>query len=332
MKSNGFKEYGGYLPIETYLSNNHSHFFDSDKNAVVKLNCGRSCFYTAARSVKIKKIYVPFFTCIETAQPFKDLGIPVSFYQLDESLMPRDINLMKDEFILWTNYYGNASDEMISFVEKKYRGQLIVDNCHAFFCEPIQGALNCYSARKFIGVSDGAYLVTDIDTELKTDGLVRDTTSPFMQHLFKQVEEGTNKGYEINLQNEKRLEKNYGFMSVITERILNLVNYEEIKNIREKNFFTLHSFLGELNDFPINTEIGTQMYYPFKCKDRDLKQKLIKEKVYNPTWWIHVVSELGYDSIEAEYALETTLIPVDQRYSLSDMEILSDLVKNLIEV
>ena len=71
-----------------------------------------------------------------------------------------------DEFILWTNYYGNARDNEIKNVSEKYPN-LIIDNCHAFFSKPIEGKFNCYSTRKFFGVSDGGYLV-----KLKNDIIV----------------------------------------------------------------------------------------------------------------------------------------------------------------
>ena len=330
MIKNRLKEYGGYLPFETHLTNKNNLFFQSKVNKVAKLNCGRSSFYLAARSLKIKKIYIPYFTCIDTSQPFEDLGVPISFYRLDANLMPLDVDLKEDEYILWTNYYGNATEEMISFIENKYSGQIIADNCHAFFSPPLKNALNCYSARKFIGVADGAYLITDLDISLNTEGLVRDRSSHFMQFLFKQYEDGINEGYELSLINEKRLEKNYGLMSITTEKILKQVDYKKILKKRKENFLIIHSYLGSLNDFPVNPSLGTQMYYPFKCKDLFLREKLIKEKVYSPTWWRHVVNEVGEGSIEAEFALETVLLPIDQRYSIKDMRVLSDLlIKNL---
>ena len=141
---------------------------------------------------------------------------------------------------------------------------------------------------------------------------------------------GINEGYELSLINEKRLEKNYGLMSITTEKILKQVDYKKILKKRKENFLIIHSYLGGLNDFPVNPSLGTQMYYPFKCKDLFLREKLIKEKVYSPTWWRHVVNEVGEGSIEAEFALETVLLPIDQRYSIKDMRVLSDLlIKNL---
>ena len=331
-ETNRKREYGGYLPFENFVSNDNRHYFDKYEQNVTMLNCGRSCFYVAARSIEIKKIYVPYFTCVETAQPFKDLGISVEFYRLDSDLLPKDVNLKTGEYILWTNYYGNASEEIISLIENKYEGQLIVDNCHTFYCRPLKKALNCYSARKFIGVSDGAYLVSDLVSNFNINDLERDNSYPFMQHLFKQGEDGTNEGYALNLENEKRLEKNYGLISITSEKILSSVDYKKIKDIRKNNLSVIHSYLGDLNDFPVNIDVALQMYYPFKCKDRQLRDKLINKKIYNPTWWRHVIDELGEESVESEYALETVLLPVDQRYGEDDMKILGDTTKNLIEI
>ena len=332
MQNNRLKEYGGYLPFEKFITNNNQNFFGYENKNITKLNCGRTCFYVVAKSIKIEKIYIPYFTCLETPQPFKDLGITVSFYYLDSDLMPANVQLGKNEYLLWTNYYGNASAEMISFIEKKFRGRLIVDNCHAFYCLPLTEAFNCYSARKFIGVADGAYLVSNNDIDINIEGLKEDQSKPFMEHLYKQIKEGTNEGYPLNLANEKRLEKNYGLMSETSEEILKKVDYQKIKNIRIKNFSKIHSYLNDLNDFPINNKIGTQMYYPFKCKDRLLRKKLLKEKIYSPTWWRHVLNILDEKSIESEYAMETVLLPIDQRYSESDMKVLSDLILKLIEI
>ena len=46
----------------------------------------------------------------------------------------------------------------------------------------------------------------------------------------------------------------------------------------------------------------------------------------------HVINELGERSVEGEYTLETVLLPIDQRYTIDDMKILSDIVQNLIHI
>ena len=106
------KEYGGYLPLE--IPFNRSPYYSCNNNfSVLPLNSGRSAFYYAALSAQIRKIYLPLFNCINTASPFEKLGIEIKYYKLDNDLLPKDIDLKNNEFLLWTNYYGNASSNDI---------------------------------------------------------------------------------------------------------------------------------------------------------------------------------------------------------------------------
>ena len=88
---------------------------------------------------------------------------------------------------------------------------LIIDNCHAFFSPPIEGAFNCYSTRKFFGVSDGAYLIKD--NFCLSNTIEKDTSFANAVHLIKQWDTGVHSGYPESLNNESRLSNNYKAMS-----------------------------------------------------------------------------------------------------------------------
>ena len=321
-------EYGGYLPIEINKYKGEYYVNNNEYN-VLKLNCGRSAFYYACLAGKIKKIYLPIFTCIDTEIPFKINNVKIEKYLINEEFLPKGINLKNDEFLLWTNYYGNASDKQINLITKNYKN-LIIDNCHAFFSAPLKGAYNCYSARKFFGVSDGAYLVKD-NLKLKYE-IERDKSYKNFNHLLKQLDMDTNEGYKDNLLNEERLNQNYKSMSFITERILQSINYKKIQKIRNKNFHQMHNILGEYNEFPINTSSQTHMYYPFLNKDQDLRYKLIENKIYNPFWWEHVLKIVPKDSIEYKLSLYTVMLPIDQRYNKKDIEDICKKVKQNLNI
>ena len=51
----------------------------------------------------------------------------------------------------------------------------------------------------------------------------------------------------------------------------------EIKSRR--NFLKIHSLLGSINQFPVNLESKTHIYYPFLVKDENLRFKLIEKKI-----------------------------------------------------
>jgi hypothetical protein len=321
------KEYGGYLPLE--LPKDRGHYYDSKKGkSVLKVNSGRTAFYCAALDSGMKRIHLPYFTCEYTRSPFDELGIEVVEYFLDENFMPKIVECSQKDYVLWTNYYGNSSQETIDIVFQKYPN-LIIDNCHAFFSPPISAAYNCYSARKFFGVNDGAYLVK---SSLSTfDQLQIDQSTPHARHLVDQIESGTNSGYAASLTNEDRLVGNYKKMSRFTEKVLGTINYEDVKIRRRENFLAYHETLGHLNSFPIDLSSETHFYYPFLFEQESLRFRLIEKKVYNPQWWKHILEKLPNSSFESRLAKFTVLLPIDQRYEARDVKDVCDILRGCID-
>ena len=142
---------------------------------------------------------------------------------------------------------------------------------------------------------------------------------------------GTNLGYKDNLLNEDRLNINYKSMSLITEKILQSINYKKIKNIRKENFYHMHKLLGKYNKFPINLNSETHMYYPFLSNKIDLRYKLIENRIYNPFWWEHVLKVVPEDSFEYKLSLYTVMLPIDQRYKIKDINEICEFVIYLIK-
>lgn len=308
--------YGGYLPLELPPATGE-FFFESEAWNVTRLSSGRATFFLAAKQLQAKVVHLPHFTCADTEVPFRKLGIEVKRYFLNDDLLPKAVELKEGEVLLWTNYYGNASVEEISEVVTRYRGSLIIDNCHAFFSPAQVGALNCYSARKFFGVSDGAYLVAEGKPPNYSLPPGRSATSSL--HLLKQYDVGTNAGYGDSLLNEARLEVEITAMSPLTQRILSSVDYRRVRGIREENFRLLHALVGHLNLLDIELSSTSHMYYPLMVAQEDLRYRLIEQGIFNPFWWRHVLTEVPGDSIEANLSKYVVLLPIDQRYDHEDM-------------
>lgn len=317
-------EFGGYLPLE--LPRETGAFFGALKGFdVLELNSGRSAFFHAAKHSGASKIYLPHFTCPETAEPFQAAGLGIGRYHLAEDLTPEKIAPEKDALVLWTNYYGNATDEVIDRLVRRFDGRLILDNCHAFFSKPRAGAYNVYSARKFFGVADGAYLIANA-----LDGLedIRpDTSYDSMKHLLIQHDLGTHAGYPANLENEKRLTHKFAGMSAITHKLVATIDYPAVLAQRTQNLGELHVALRPHNLFEVHADLGTQMYYPFLHSDSGLRTRLLKSKIYSPTWWAHVaVKESGTGSVEERLSRDMVMLPIDQRYGESDMKLIAQIV------
>ena len=321
-----YEEYGGYLPLELPRKKKE-YFYKKNELDVLRVNSGRSAFFYSVKFQKIKTIYLPYFNCIETKDPFEANRVKIKYYNLDENLLPKDIFLKKNEFLLWTNYYGNASEDDIKYITSNFNN-IIIDNCNAFFSKPIKKAYNCYSARKFFGVSDGGYLISK---NLNINELIEsDKSFDGFSHLIKQIELGTNLGYEDNLKNEKRVSGKYLGMSKLTRYILERINYNDIQEIRKNNLLRMHNNLKEFNKFKVNIKSNTHLFYPLLIENDSLRTKLIEKKIYIPFLWQHILEELPKNTIEYYLAKYTILLPIDQRYSLDDIDKISYVVRSLI--
>ncbi|EBN9364132.1 hypothetical protein D3L20_26980, partial [Salmonella enterica] len=60
--------------------------------------------------------------------------------------------------------------------------------------------------------------------------------------------------------------------------------------------------------------------YPFLSKNNKLKEMLLKNEIYVPTYWNDVLSRVDINSIEYELVSKLIPLPCDQRYSYLQMQ------------
>jgi hypothetical protein len=188
-----------------------------------------------------------------------------------------------------------------------------------------------YSCRKFFGVPDGAYLQLHNGQKLH---LEEDFSYQRCSHLLKRIDLDAEAGYTDFIQNNQVLENNpIRTMSSLTQRLLSNINYELCKQKRNDNFSYLHQHLKEYNclKFEYPTEVEAPMVYPLLVNVPTLKKSLIEKKIFVATYWPKVLGMVDRNMFE--YFLTQTLVPlpVDQRYSPCDLEIVKDYVKTEID-
>lgn len=323
-------EYGGYISFE--LEKREEYFLENKLNLQIKkFNSARSALLYFLKTNKITKVYCPYYMCESVVKALEENNIKIYFYYLDDEFFPKDIEYFLDEYIIWPNYFGVFSKEIINrkFVENK---KIILDNTQAFFTEPLSEKINIYSCRKFLGVPDGAYL---IGKNIINKSIEEDISYEKMMFLFKAIEKSTNEAYLDHLKNEMKFEeKKILGMSRLTQKILTSFDYKKIKEIRNKNFNYLHKKLmkyNEISKYLKLDEVGSPMVYPFLIENEDLREYLIKNKIYVPNWWKHLLEKV--DTHRLEYKLSKYLLPlpIDQRYEESDMEYIANIIINFIE-
>ncbi len=306
------KAIGGYFGLEL-RQGEHYH-----SNAI-KLNTARNCLEYILVAKQYTKIYIPYYTCEVVLEPIKKYNIDYEFYHINENLEPiKNYKLLANEAFLYTNYFG-LKDEFIKKISNIYQNQFIVDNAQAFYNKPMAGIDTFYSARKFFGVSDGAYLYTDKFLPIHLD---QDISYNRMSHLLKRLDVSAEFGYADFANNDNSLiNEPIKRMSNLTDAMLRSINYEEAKQKRIENFNYLHLRLKHKNIFQFKvSDSFVPMVYPFMTKNIALRKRLIDNKVYIATYWNNVLGWAKKNDLEYALVDEIIPIPLDQRYNRQCLE------------
>ena len=301
---------GGYLPLE--LSRGSDYYPLS-----IKLNSGRNCLRYILDAYEYRKIYLPHYSCNALLEPLMNKGIDFEFYGINNDFSPKfKKKLENDSAMIIINYFGLQVKNNVRNRDEN----IIIDNSQAFYLEPVQGVPTFYSPRKFFGVPDGGYLFCDKKILLPDK---RDVSHHRTMHLILRADGNTEDGYGYYKTHEN------GFtliplkqMSTLTRSILKSISYDEISEIRRVNFLYLHKALSAENELLIDQKnIYGPMAYPLLRKNgKVLKEKLLKNDVFIATYWPEVLGRTNQNDFEYYLTENLLALPVDQRYTHSDME------------
>ena len=108
-------------------------------------------------------------------------------------------------------------------------------------------------------------------------------------------------------------------MSKLTHNLLGVIDYERVIQKRNENYAFLDKELGQYNRLSLSTPIAPYAY-PFYCENgMEVKKKMAEKGIYVATLWPNVLDMES--SIEKDFAENIIPLPVDQRYSILDLEI-----------
>lgn len=306
------KAIGGYFELELPLKEE----FHKD---ALRLNSGKNCLEYILRARQYKKVYIPYYTCDVVLRPFEKLHIPFEFYHINIHLeLAQEINLKEGEALLYTNYFG-LKQAYVESLANNYGSQLIVDNTQAFFAKPLNGIDTFYTCRKFFGVSDGAYLCTDAKLDIQFE---QSTSYEHTAHLIKRIDVSPEAGFEDFHESDDVLaDEEIKLMSKFTQRIMQSIDYEDVVIKRRANYQILHHALGATNDLKLSLEDdAVPMVYPYLSPVKGLREKLIENRIFVACYWPNVLKWTTSGDIDYLFASQMQHLPVDQRYSKSEMQ------------
>lgn len=316
-------EIGGFFELELPLRYEYH-------DEALKLNTARNSLEYVLRANKYNKIFLPYYTCNSVLEVIYKLNIKFEFYNINDRFEPifQFSNIKEDELFLYVNYFGicsNIVDKLID-IKNKNNFNICIDNTQAFFIYPKGEEHTIYSARKFFGVPDGAYLYTnksldkDLDKEVGYDK---------MTHLIKRIDLNAQESYKDFKENSKKhSNQEIKEMSNISSRILKSIQYEDIIYRRNKNFKYIHSNLLKYNKlkFDLNSLRGPMVYPLLVDNGLELRKFLISNKVYVAQYWNEVLDNVSDNSVESDFTNNLIALSIDQRYSCKEMKFIVELI------
>lgn len=110
-------------------------------------------------------------------------------------------------------------------------------------------------------------------------------------------------------------------MSLLTKRILGNTDFDFVKRKRYENAIVLHKKFGSTNKLKIDPKKNASlMVYPLLVDNEKARQHLIDNKVFTALYWPNVLDWCSKDEQEYYLAQNILPLPIDQRYSIKDME------------
>lgn len=318
-------EMGSFIELE--YPNSGEYY---TQGPIARLNTGRAAVYHALRAWGVRKVLLPYYECATVRDFLVDRQIDVSYYALNEEFTPVVSDVPEDTAIVLVNYFGIMGVNRMKRLSAPF-AKVIVDNAQAFFAPPLDGCLNIYSARKFVGVPDGAYVLGE-HADRFVEEYPEDFSSDTADFLLKRLEYGCEgKAYDARMKNEARLdEAGARSMSRLTRRLLAGIDYETSKRKRLDNFRTACALFDQVNRIDPKRYLDNTcvpMVYPLVVEEDGLLERLIKAGHFQGRWWAYLLEERPPESFE--YYLSRYGIPVtiDQRYGPEELSALAELIK-----
>lgn len=318
-------EMGSFLELQFQKG---KEYYSGDKD-IARLNHGKAAIWHAFRLTGCKSVWLPIYQCDTVRDFFKRKEVEVKYYHIDSMFTPIDCNPADDEAIVIVNYFGIMSTKRLEVLSANY-SHVIIDNSQAFFSIPVLNAYNAYSARKFVGVSDGAYVIGK-EAGRFTNEYLTSNSSDTASFLLLRIEYGCEgKAYVERSKNEYRLEnEDIMLMSKLTRVILDGTEYSSIIDKRRSNFEIADKLLGPINKMNAKMHYDDKcvpMVYPLVVEDDTMIDFLLNHKHFQGRWWDYILDEI--DEKFFEYWISRYIVPItiDQRYSNDDVANLCKLV------
>ncbi|HDR9871163.1 TPA: hypothetical protein QDE31_15485 [Burkholderia cenocepacia] len=305
---------GGYAGFELPMHGQEFH-----ANAL-RFQSARAAFLALLQYRRPTAVWAPWYLCESMTDSLHASGVTCRRYAIGQDFGCPDIELGPGEWLLYVNYFGVCDRHVDSVLERFPRERVVIDNAQAFFAAPRDCLANLYSPRKFVGVPDGGYLISNHAVALpdETDHASLQRTTHLLKRLAAEAEAGFADYQAAEASLDRQPPRR---MSFLTQRLLAAIDYESVRDARRANFSYLHDRLGERNRLPVALDhASVPLCYPFLGTTAATRAALIAQRIYTPCYWPEVASDDTVPDFDAQLARSALFLPCDQRLDRAQLD------------
>lgn len=313
---------GGAFPMEWPTYNNFPY---TESAGCALLSSGRAALECLLSNMpRPRRVLVPRYICDTVLEPLKRLQLTIERYPVTEQLVPcPPADTDGGDLLLLVNYFG-LTGEHVQAAALRHPGPVVVDATTALYCPPTPGIPTFYSPRKFGGLCDGGIAYAPFPLQLPEQ---QDTSTARALGLLQQAESGAVLAAPAIATAEESLTAPARRMSLLTRRLLNSIDWELAAQRRIANYAVLHAALAPINRLQLPAApSAAPMCYPLVCGIPELRDELIDAGIALPFYWPEVTAATTPDQAENRLARTLLPLPLDQRYTSTDMQQLLKLI------
>lgn len=343
---------GSIFPIDDLFE--YQEYVVDNNDCRIYYSLCREALFNIAKSVNIvnKTVMLPAYTCSTVIDPFVQSNWECIFYNINEDLsididdLEKIYNKYNPGICVVHPFYGMdiSTNERIAIKKIRNKSCLVIKDITQSIFLPDDDDFDFVigSLRKWFPIPDGAFLINHsninidkVDNEF-VDFCTIQTDSMFLRKKYFELNDEAIKTISIRF-NKKAVELTNKPINVhcMSNFSLSKISNENINNhikMRLYNFNCLHDNIIETDDIKFaiqdkNRIKSAPLYFPLYCEKRkELQLVLAQNHIYAPILWpINYQDVLINDSIKWIYD-HILVIPLDQRYSETDMKKIYEII------
>jgi len=287
----------------------------------MRLSSARAALALVLDHLRPRRVFLPDWVCDTVLEPVRASGTTAIRLEVGPSLLPVRIPTPEyDELLLLVDPFGLGRPAVEARAPLGQR--LLVDATQALYQPPPAGCWGIASARKFLGVPDGAFVWGPVPLSPPSRSNTRVTGT----HLLARAA-GAPEALSHYRTNEAALSTDLLAPAPLSDALLDRIDHDEVKRRRSANAAVLHARLKAHNQLVLPDPLpadAVPMAYPFLPARAVPHTALYAEQIWVPRLW----PERQEDGLPYTRHLSQHLLPLpcDQRYDAVHMHHIADVL------